>query len=80
MPVILSDEELQSVRLTEKEARLELAVALFAQDRATLAQAARLAGLPFLDFQRELGRRKIPIHYGKEQLEADMRRLGLTVA
>ena len=36
------------------------------------AQAAQTAGLSQADFLRELGQRRIPIHYGREELEADL--------
>jgi predicted HTH domain antitoxin len=62
-------------KMTPEQVRLELAVALFAANKATLARAARIAGLPYLAFQRELGRRQIPMHYGLAEYEADMRTL-----
>jgi predicted HTH domain antitoxin len=75
MPVTISDEILKSARLSEGELKVELAIALFQRDRLTLGQAAQLAGLPQLEFQRLLGGRQIPIHYGPEQLEADLKRV-----
>ena len=52
MTFTLPDELLRSTRLTEAELRTELALVLFQQERLTLSQAALLAGLPQLDFQR----------------------------
>jgi predicted HTH domain antitoxin len=75
MPVTLSDELLQSTKLTEAELKLELALALFQQDRLTLGQAALLAGLAQLDFQRILANRHIPLHYGVEAMEQDLQRV-----
>jgi predicted HTH domain antitoxin len=75
MPVTFSDDLLQSAKLTEAELKVELALALFQQDRLTLAQAARLAELPMLDFQRVLAARRIPIHYGIEAMEQDLERV-----
>ena len=40
---------------------------------ATLGQAAQSAGLSQADFQKELGKRKIPIHNGMEELAEDLR-------
>ena len=74
MPVTLPDELLQSTQLTEAELKSELALALFQQDRLTLGQAALLADLPQLDFQRLLASRRIPIHYGLEEMEQDLQR------
>jgi predicted HTH domain antitoxin len=74
MTVTLSDELLQSARLTEAELKAELALALFQQERLTLGQAALLAGLPQLDFQRLLASREIPLHYGREAMDQDVER------
>jgi predicted HTH domain antitoxin len=74
MPLTLPDELLQSTKLTEAELKAELALALFQQDRLTLGQAAALADLPQLDFQRLLASRGIPLHYGLEAMEQDLLR------
>jgi predicted HTH domain antitoxin len=58
--------------LTEAEARLALAVGLFAEERLTLAQAAQFAGFDFLGFQRELALRQIPVHYGSREFAEDL--------
>src|SRR5438105_915136 len=75
MAVTISDEVLHSARLSEAELKAELALTLFQQDRLTLGQAAELAQVPQLEFQRMLASRQIPIHYGVEQLEHDLRRV-----
>ena len=72
MPVTVPDELLQSAHLTEAELRIELAVTLFQQDRLTLGQAASFAGLPQLDMQRTLAKRRIPLHYGVDAMEQDL--------
>ncbi|HXP88797.1 MAG TPA: UPF0175 family protein [Bryobacteraceae bacterium] len=74
MPLTLPDELLQSTKLTEAELKAELALALFQQDRLTLGQAAALANLPQLEFQRLLASREIPLHYGLEAMEQDLLR------
>jgi len=60
-------------RLTQHAAALHLAIGLFVTEEATLGQAAQTAGMSQADFLRELGRRRIPVHYGKDELEADLR-------
>ena len=74
MTFTLPDELLRSTNLTEAELRAELALALFQQERLTLGQAALLAELPQLDFQRLLASRQIPLHYGIEAMEKDLQR------
>ena len=60
-------------RLSPQSTALHLAIGLFVSDESTLGQAAQVAGLSQADFLRELGQRRIPIHYGSEELAADLR-------
>jgi predicted HTH domain antitoxin len=73
MPVTLSDDVLAAAHLSEPELRLELAVALFREDRLTLAQASRLAEVDQFAFQSVLADREVPIHYGIEEFHEDLR-------
>ena len=74
MTLTLPDDLLRSTRLTEAELQIEFALALFRIERLTLGQAALLAGLPQMDFQRLLASRNIPLHYGIEAMEQDVQR------
>ena len=58
--------------LSEKDAALHLGIGLFVAEEATLGQAARISGVSQGDFLRALGRRKIPVHYGFEELQEDL--------
>lgn len=60
-------------RLTPRDAALHLAIGLFVDDEATLGQAAEIAGMSQAEFLRELGQRRIPIHYGSAELLEDIR-------
>jgi predicted HTH domain antitoxin len=75
MPVTISDDVLAAAHLSEAQLRLELAVALFREERLTLAQASRLAESDQLTFQSILAEREIPIHYGIEEFHEDLRTL-----
>ncbi len=75
MSVTIPDDILQAANLTEKELRQELALALFAQEKLTLAQASRLAGMNRLEFQTLLAGQHIPIHYGVTEFEEDLKTL-----
>ena len=59
-------------RLSQQDAALHLAFGLFVTEEPTLGQAAQTAGLSQAAFLRELGRRRIPIHYGPDELAADL--------
>jgi predicted HTH domain antitoxin len=58
----------------EAEARLklELAVALYAQNALGLGKAAELAGISRLDLNDILAERGIPMHYGQKELDEDL--------
>ena len=75
MSVMISDEVLVAARMSEEELRQEIAVMLFARERVTLAQAARLAGQGVARFQHLLASRDITIHYGVPEFEADLQTL-----
>jgi predicted HTH domain antitoxin len=57
---------------TSEWAALHFAIGLYVSNEVTLGQAAEVAGISQADFQRELGKRKIPINYTLENLEADL--------
>ena len=78
MPVTISDEVLVAAHLSEPELKQELALALFQQDRLTLAQASGLAEITQLAFQALFADRQIPIHYGVEEFREDLRTLRQT--
>lgn len=75
MPVTISDDVLAAARLSEAQLRLELAVALFREERLTLAQASRVAEIDRLAFQSILAECEIPIHYGIDEFHEDQRML-----
>ena len=77
MVVYIPDNYLEEASLTESQVKLELAVWLYQRELLTMAQAARLAGLHRMQMQRELARRKIPIHYGIEELKSDMKKMNI---
>jgi predicted HTH domain antitoxin len=51
---------------------MEFAVLMYQQDRLTLGQASNFAGVSQEAFQRVLGSRRIPVHYGLDDLEQDI--------
>jgi predicted HTH domain antitoxin len=75
MPLTIPDEILVAAHIAELELKRELALALFQQERLTLGRASSLAGMSPPEFQRLLANRRIPIHYGVEDFEQDLRTL-----
>ena len=69
---LILPERLQG-RFSPEATASHLAIGLFVAKAATLGQAAEVAGWSQADFLRELGRHRIPVHYGEEELAEDLR-------
>ena len=72
MTIELPDKEVGSLHLTPAQARLELAIGLYAGRQVTLGRAAKVAGIPYPEFMHEIGRRGILINYTVADAQADV--------
>lgn len=72
MQLEVPDSLLSGVRVSEKDLLLDLALGLFIDRRVSLAKAAKVAGFNVPAFMHELGKRRIPLHYGVEDLSSDI--------
>ena len=72
MSLTIPDEIVRATHLSTEELQQEIAILLFREEKLTLAQAARLAGVGRLRFQHLLAARDIPIHYGVAEFEQDL--------
>ena len=70
--MIIELPDLDSLHLTRDEARLELAVGLYAGRRVTLGHGAKIGGISHTQFMREIGGRGIPVHYTAEDALHDV--------
>ena len=72
--ILINIHEALHVTPAEAESRLklELAVALYAQNTLGLGKAAELAGMSRLDLNDILAERGIPMHYGQTELHEDL--------
>ena len=75
MSVVIPDDVLRSAGMSEAQLKLEIAIMLFQQDRISIGKARRLAGINLLEFQREIAKRGICIHYDVEEFEEDIKTL-----
>ena len=57
----------QAAHLSKEEMLVEIALALYAGERFTLAQAAHFAGLSRMEFQNCANARRIAVHYDREE-------------
>ena len=72
MIIELPDNIIQDTLLTEQELRLAIAIWLFVEKNWSLGRSAKVANLHKIQFQRELAKRKIPVHYTEEDLDRDL--------
>lgn len=75
MVIEVPDKAAEGIGLSPELARLEMALGLFRDEKATLEQAAKLSGLSIPLFMKELGKRQIPLHYDVQDLEQDLKTL-----
>ncbi|MFQ5708191.1 MAG: UPF0175 family protein [bacterium] len=71
----IPEDILQATRMSKRELMQEIAVMLFHKEKLTLGQAGQLAGMNQLQFQHLLASRKIPVHYGVDEFEEDLKTL-----
>jgi predicted HTH domain antitoxin len=63
---------LESARMTPEEARIELALELYRQQRLSIGHARELAGKSLWEFRQLAASRQIPPHYSIDDLEEDI--------
>jgi predicted HTH domain antitoxin len=68
----ISQDILDTARLTVDELKVELAVYLYTQDRLSIGKARELAGMSLWAFRQLLASRRIPPHYDVTELEEDV--------
>lgn len=75
----IPDDVLHSANMTEQEMVVELAIALYQREKVTIEQAAHMAGMDRIQFQRELASRDLYLTLDVDDLEqgiANLRALG----
>lgn len=68
----LPDEMLNMKGITREDFKLQLALYLFQQDLFSIGKASKLAGLHPAQFQKELARQQISVHYSSEDYAQDL--------
>jgi predicted HTH domain antitoxin len=59
--LVLDDEFVKAAEISESDLKLEIAILLFQKDKITSGKAAKLAGIHFLEFWKELSERNIDL-------------------
>jgi predicted HTH domain antitoxin len=68
----ISQDILDSARLTLEELKVELAVSLYAQGKLSVGKARELAGMSLWEFRQVLGSRRISPHYDVNDFNEDI--------
>ncbi len=77
MTLTLDDDILATAGITNQELLIEIAATLYHRKGLPLGKASALAGLNRIVFLEELAAREIPIHYNEQELDRDIKTLGL---
>jgi len=75
MSIVISEDILYATRMTETEFLQEVAILLYEKGKLSLGKASKLARMGKIQFQWLLASRQIPINYGVEDFEADLKTL-----
>lgn len=75
MTLTITNPNLEAMGLTESDVLRELALSFFAAEKLTLGQASRLARISQEEFLELLVARRIPVHYGVEEVLEDLETL-----
>ncbi len=68
----ISQDILDSAKLTVNDLKLEIAVSLYAQGRLSVGKARELAGMSLWEFRQLLASRRISPHYNVDDFEEDL--------
>jgi predicted HTH domain antitoxin len=73
--VVIADGLIDDLNLSREQVLLDFAVGLYSESRVTLGRAARIAGVSSSEFMKELGCRRVPMHYDVGDLASDLESL-----
>ena len=79
MAIVISDALLSTIDTTGQDLLVDLACYLYEKGKMSFGKCRELSGLNHLEFQRELGKREIFIHYDEDDLRTDLDSLGLSL-
>jgi predicted HTH domain antitoxin len=72
MTLTIPTERIGNLKLSERDALIDVAIGLYKREQVSLGRAAEIAGISSPEFLQELGRRRIPINYDSKDLRSDV--------
>jgi predicted HTH domain antitoxin len=76
MILTIPDERFEGLNIDERDVVMDVSIGLYKREQVSLGRAAEIAGVSSPEFLSELGRRRIPINYDVDDLQADIATLG----
>jgi predicted HTH domain antitoxin len=70
--LVISDELVQSTKMSERDLKIEIAIALYEKGILSFGQARKLAGMEYFEFEKLLFDRNVPSGYTADDLESDL--------
>lgn len=68
----ISQDILDSARLTVNDLKVEIAISLYTQGRLSVGKSRELAGMSLWEFRQLLASRRISPHYNVDDFEEDL--------
>ncbi|PZV05168.1 MAG: hypothetical protein DCF22_24850 [Leptolyngbya sp.] len=75
MSVVIPDDILQAIKMTEDELKLEIAIMLYEQQKISSGKVRAWTGLTVIEFQHELAKRGLYLNYDVEDFQSDIKTL-----
>jgi predicted HTH domain antitoxin len=66
--LVIDDAYISATGYTEAQLKIEIAVMLFEKEKLSMRKAAGLANMHWLNFMKELDKRKVSLHYDESLL------------
>lgn len=79
MSIVISDELIDATHMTQAELLQEIATSLYEKGKLSLGKASKLAQMNRIQFQFLLASRQIPINYGIEDFDAELKTLEMNM-
>lgn len=79
MALIIPDSVLSKAQLSGEDLLTDLACYMYDKGRLSFGKASELSGLNYFQFQKALAEREIDIKYSEQDLDTDLRNLGISL-
>ncbi|MBO1350071.1 MAG: UPF0175 family protein [Hormoscilla sp. GUM202] len=75
MSVVIDNEIIERIGMSETELKREIAIYLFREKKLTIGRASEFAGMNLIQFRRLLASRRISLGYGVREFREDIKTL-----